>query len=149
MSNQDFTVGSVLICDDIRREANGKAILIGVYVGDIVLNQMPATLPLSLWVQGTAPPGKQEFSIHVYVGEHPDKADPQLNAEPFALQVGPSGEFFLALTGLPMRFPEPTSLTVRFRKGQGEWEVIAKKQIVRQRQSDASDSMVAQNQQQQ
>lgn len=34
-----------LICDDFRREDNGKLILIGVYVDTIVLPQLPFALP--------------------------------------------------------------------------------------------------------
>jgi hypothetical protein len=44
-----------IVCDDIRREDNGKEIIIGVYSGSIVVPQFPATLLLSLWVGLEAP----------------------------------------------------------------------------------------------
>jgi hypothetical protein len=34
-----------IICDDVRREDNGKLIILGMYMGTIVLQQLPATLP--------------------------------------------------------------------------------------------------------
>ncbi len=38
--------GNVIFCDDIRFEANGKTIFIGVYTGEIIiLGSAPATLP--------------------------------------------------------------------------------------------------------
>lgn len=44
------TEARVVFCDDIRREDNGKAILIGVYTGDLIPGVLPANLPLSLWI---------------------------------------------------------------------------------------------------
>lgn len=41
----DFKATSVIICDDIRREATGKEILVGVYAGVIFLPALPALLP--------------------------------------------------------------------------------------------------------
>lgn len=44
------TEARVVFCDDIRREDNGKAILIGVYTGDLIPGVLPTNLPLSLWI---------------------------------------------------------------------------------------------------
>lgn len=35
-----------LLCDDVRREDNGKLIILGLYFGVITVPQFPATLPL-------------------------------------------------------------------------------------------------------
>lgn len=35
-----------LICDDVRREDNGKLILLGLYTGNIAVPQIPFSLPL-------------------------------------------------------------------------------------------------------
>lgn len=35
---------SLIVCDDVRQEINGKLILIGVYTGDIVVSALPVTL---------------------------------------------------------------------------------------------------------
>jgi hypothetical protein len=51
----------VIVCDDVRREDNGKEILIGVYSSDILVPVLPANLQLVFW-------------MHVYndeVGEFP------------------------------------------------------------------------------
>jgi hypothetical protein len=40
---------TVLICDDIRIENNGKALLIGVYSDAIAISDFPANLKLSFW----------------------------------------------------------------------------------------------------
>lgn len=39
-----------IICDDVRKEINGKEILIGVYVGEIIVQKIPAMLNLSVWI---------------------------------------------------------------------------------------------------
>ena len=49
MTERGFFIDSVLLCDDIRGEVNGKAILIGVYCGDIIVPKAPASLGLSLF----------------------------------------------------------------------------------------------------
>jgi hypothetical protein len=37
-----------MLCDDVRREDNGKLIIIGLYGGDIRVSSLPATLVLAL-----------------------------------------------------------------------------------------------------
>src|SRR5436305_181014 len=39
-----------IFCDDVRHEVNGKQILIGVYVGSIVLQSFPATIGIAGWI---------------------------------------------------------------------------------------------------
>jgi hypothetical protein len=45
----------VIFCDDIRREDNGKELLIGVYSGNLVISHLPAHLVLSVWVSFEKP----------------------------------------------------------------------------------------------
>jgi uncharacterized protein DUF6941 len=40
-----------MLCDDVRVESNGKLILIGVYVPDIVIMQLPVLLPCLNFIQ--------------------------------------------------------------------------------------------------
>ena len=47
-----FHVRYAILCDDIRKEDNGKAILIGVYSGKLIL-QKPGAIPLYFWVEGS------------------------------------------------------------------------------------------------
>jgi len=42
-----------IFCDDVRQEISGKFILIGVYSGDMNVNNGPATVPLSIWIEMT------------------------------------------------------------------------------------------------
>jgi hypothetical protein len=40
-----ITARYILLCDDVRREDNGKFILIGMYTPDMVVQQIPFVLP--------------------------------------------------------------------------------------------------------
>jgi hypothetical protein len=44
-------VGEGLVCDDVRREDNGKLLLIGVYSSSIIVGELPTALVLSLVVK--------------------------------------------------------------------------------------------------
>lgn len=55
-----------VFCDDIRREDNGKALLVGVYMDDLVPIALPAQFPLSIWIQATGfDTGKHPFAIKI------------------------------------------------------------------------------------
>lgn len=55
-----------VFCDDIRREDNGKAFLIGVYTDDLVPSMLPARFPLSIWIKATGfDKGKHPFAINI------------------------------------------------------------------------------------
>lgn len=42
---------SVIVCDDIRQESNGKLILIGVYSDDIIVPSIPTNIALCFLIQ--------------------------------------------------------------------------------------------------
>lgn len=46
-------VMNVIICDEVRRESNGKHIIIGVYPNDILVaeSDFPSVIPLTIWAQ--------------------------------------------------------------------------------------------------
>jgi hypothetical protein len=46
----DIDILAVIACDDIRREHNGKEILIGVYAGEIVVPEPDAAIEATFWV---------------------------------------------------------------------------------------------------
>lgn len=55
-----------IFCDDIRREDNGKAFLIGVYMDDLVPSKLPAQFPLSIWIKARGfDIGKYPFVIMI------------------------------------------------------------------------------------
>ena len=58
----EFKCDAALLCDQVRREDNGKAILLGVMSGGIAFNSLPSTKQaLELYVSGKAP--VEDFSL--------------------------------------------------------------------------------------
>ncbi len=58
---------STVVCDDIRREINGKEFLIGVYSGKIIVNSFPARLSIALWINGKIyGEGKEPFLLKLH-----------------------------------------------------------------------------------
>jgi hypothetical protein len=127
-NTQGFVVDSVLVCDDIRREDTGKAILIGVYVGDIILLRAPAVIPVSVFVTGSATRDYlRDLKVNVHIGDEPKNEGPTF---PMTVSLDDQGRFYFAMTGMPVQVSEPTSLTVRTKHGQNDWVVLAKKRIL-------------------
>lgn len=63
MSYQPAPFLSVLYCDDARQEVTGKAILVGVYRGDLIVRALPAMLPkLHLSVTYAYPFGQPQWA---------------------------------------------------------------------------------------
>ncbi|HKZ00641.1 MAG TPA: hypothetical protein VJ180_00280, partial [Pyrinomonadaceae bacterium] len=56
------------VCDEVRREDNGKLIFIGAYSSDIVVPELPAVLILTLVVR-VEMKGDEAFEIRVKMGE--------------------------------------------------------------------------------
>lgn len=64
MFNPEIT--ALIICDQIRREDNGKELIIGAYSGDILFHQFPLVFTFFLYVGFDAPPFKSgEFRFRV------------------------------------------------------------------------------------
>lgn len=119
-------IKNVVICDDIRREDNGKNMLIGVYSGSIIVSGFPANLSLAAWIR---------FEL---AGVTPAKVDCRLlgnddavlgNIDQMTIQPGPSS---LALCGITAQLKESGSLTLQFRQEGGEWETAEAAQVVAQ-----------------
>lgn len=107
-------LGTVLFCDDIRFEMNGKMMFIGVYPEDLVPGILPQTLALSIWarLQGVAS-GTHELrfsvgtngvvqvdaSMPMIVQEGKDSTNVSLVGLPIELKD--FGSIFITLSGFP------------------------------------------------
>lgn len=126
-------IRSVIVCDDVRQEDNGKSLLIGVYVGDIVLPRLPSALRLAFYFVGIGrePSGPMEFKIKHSLknGEHHTvKAQAVIEGA----EAGRNGT--VVFTGVPFNFDELTELEISVKDGD-EWRAIDKKRVVAREQS--------------
>ena len=59
VENEIIAIPTAIVCDDIRREDNGKEFLVGVYSADIIPMAMPVVLTQPaewrLWLTAPAP----------------------------------------------------------------------------------------------
>jgi hypothetical protein len=103
---------SVVFCDDLRFEINGKMFLIGVYAEDLVPVGLPLTISLSAWVRITGvPPGVQQLSFAMGVNDEPQvqgamtavvqegKESAHLNLIGLPVHLTKYGRIFLTLSG--------------------------------------------------
>ena len=123
MAKTYFKVNSVIVCDDIRNEDNGKSIIIGTYNGGIVLSKIPSNLQLCFWFMGNSSSDNHELQFKIgVVGA--DKKDSVATEQKMVLEYNPDlkapiedTEFVLALLKVPLVM-----------KGKGEFYVKMKHQ---------------------
>lgn len=125
-SSQDMKILSALICDDVRREDNGKEILIGVYSGSILIPTIPANIMLTAWINMEVH-GPCEFDFEIRVL---DPSDRQIAHG--KVHVASSEAHDLSSMALP-RFPINAEkegwLKIQSRKNGGRWRNIIKRRI--------------------
>jgi hypothetical protein len=107
-----------LICDDSRREDNGKLILIGVYAGNIVVPALPAALVLTLVVFFEALKSV-DSSIHLRV-----TLDTETIAEGEAKIKMDAGSTISTFTGIPVALQRTGLLSFQIRMSSERWETV-------------------------
>lgn len=119
-----------LVCDDIRREDNGKVMLIGVYVGEILVPAFPTELRLSVWSQWKSPSASAEplvLDLKVELeGEKPLQAKGTVNGP-----LDEGDDVFLTVFGVPVKATKPTTLKLSAKIGGTDdgWRELARKRI--------------------
>lgn len=121
-----FQILSALVCDDVRRENNGKEILIGVYSGKIIVPRLPTNIVLMAWLNILVR-GPTEFPLDIRIldpnertvmeGEVTVKLD---DVQDTSSMIIPKFHLLVENEG---------SLKIKFRKGRGRWQTIIEKLI--------------------
>lgn len=97
---------SAVFADDIRREDNGKVLVVGAYLSEMVFPALPASVMLSTWVvlRGV-PSGEGDLRLTFSFGsEVVGNADFKLNI------VAPEEDVHCIVTAIPLTFSVPDSL---------------------------------------
>ncbi|WP_135507511.1 DUF6941 family protein [Roseovarius aestuariivivens] len=100
-----------IFCDDIRREDNGKLLIIGAYGGNIIVNKLPVQLRLSIWIRATdlpesPSPGLIKISVNaeqVHQIDISDRAQDDTGLTQFLL------------IGVPIDLEAPSRITVELK----------------------------------
>ena len=118
---------SVLLCDDTRREENGKDIIIGVYTGNVLVDRLPADLVLCLWIYfAVAGAGDLKREIRVI---NPS-GEPIAGAN-ISVTISGDGEGFGAITlrNMPLHLDRSGFYTFQWRKPKSRWTTILEKRV--------------------
>lgn len=117
-----------ILCDDTRREANGKDILIGVYSGSLLVKEFPVKLTLCLWLHvDTAGHGEVKFEIRVL-----NTSGKSIAGANVSVGVADTGENqgSLTLSGLPLNLDKAGTIKIQWRKPGSRWKTILTKQAM-------------------
>jgi len=115
---------AVVICDDVRREMNGKDLLIGVYAGDIVTPIIPFQLVLSFWLEWHPPSlGRRDLYFRVTF------ADQTLGKVKIEATIGELTPTTVALPGLLIAGMNEGELLLEYSSDDREWTLLKKKMV--------------------
>ena len=124
-----------LVCDDIRREDNGKAIIVGVYSGDIIASSFPSDMRVSFWLQGRPTQQineKQQMKLELrllYQDETPGtKVDIDAMIEPSGT-VPEGASVVLVLSSVPIHLEKPCKLLLSIQDNEQKWITLAEKRV--------------------
>lgn len=122
-----LTLSSVILCDDVRREDNGKDILIGVYTGDVLVPKFPISMSICLWLlMKTKGMGDFERSVRVL-----DPAGKIIAAGQFRATIGEKEEGFasFALTKMPLNIQSTGEIKFQWKSPGGRWKTLLTKNV--------------------
>lgn len=119
-----------ILCDQVRREDNKKHLLIGVYSGDVLVNQFPAKIALAAWIHGIA----FDEGIHTLEIRYNVKSDDSPRKIPFhgVVEVHRSGEnpeFNITVPPMMLELDTPGTFCLDYRVSNGRWKNILRKRI--------------------
>ena len=115
----EVSIDSIIVCDDIRREDNGKFILIGVYAASILVAEFPVEMSLCFF--GRLTPNKVgEIKVDFrYSKDKRPISGAQMVVEATALDpdifAGPS---------IPVKIESPGRLTLECRQSEDVWNKL-------------------------
>jgi len=110
-----------ILCEDIRREDNGKLIILGMYGRNIEISQFPATLAITVLLAMHADaPGSSRLEVVAYFN------DIELRKASGSVNFDGKGGALLSLPPLPFSIENEGELRFQARLDEGEWSEIWK-----------------------
>jgi hypothetical protein len=113
-------VKSVVVCDLVRREDNGKEILIGVYPAGVLVPQFPAQVVLTYWIHFKGI-GAGNLSVEFQLVSADEAKFAELRAN---LNLKKPGYASMAIGPFAVNLQIPTSLRLQMKQGEQDWETI-------------------------
>jgi hypothetical protein len=115
---------AAVLCDDIRREDNGKSILIGTYSEGVGASQFPIELSLAMYLIFTVS-GVGNAAVQF---EFRSAKNELLGSVTTGLEImGTTPPHLLhsfGLPGVPMRFTEAGMVSIAYRQEEDDWKTL-------------------------
>ncbi|HEY8581195.1 MAG TPA: hypothetical protein VIL72_15005 [Beijerinckiaceae bacterium] len=120
------TITACLLCDDVRKEINGKDILVGVYGGDVIAADFPAVLTLSLYVEiATGAGGERRMRVRI---SHESSVRVEWSG---ALSLPPDQVVGVGVPAAPVTCPQPGELRIDVAFDDEDWSEVRRKRVLR------------------
>ena len=128
---------SVVLCEDIRTEDNGKLLFIGVYPSRVLVNHFPANLRFSFWISGKTCEEENKAQLEVSV-INLDSSEEIKVLKSFALQIkiaesefiDGTADFSYAIINLPIKIEDESLLRFKVKPDGGKWKEIGTRKIL-------------------
>lgn len=118
-------VTNAILCDDIRKEqGTNKAILIGVYSGDLVLPTIPADVQLAVYLELVAPAGAYVVEIKF---SGPQKGHAIMKA---TLETARDGIGTIASPRVGINMAQEGVFRIDARVNEGRWTNLISKRVI-------------------
>lgn len=136
MAKSTFSVEpyNVIFCDDIRREFNGKELLIGVYSADLVLPAVPAVVAMALFIQLKikGEPGTIRRRLRVNDPSGNRAGETVLEQTLSEVQITKDEErtFAISMPQLAVSVVQPGEIKVYWEGDDGRFTLIGEKRVV-------------------
>ncbi|WP_104822320.1 hypothetical protein [Rhizobium sp. NXC24] len=119
-------IHSLTVCDFVRREDNGKFIIIGAYTNEIIFSSLPSPFFLSLWfLLEHEKVGVDKIALRGVLG---GQAEPVFFIEGEVDVIDTSNWSPMAL-GTGITILEPGTLTIDAKLGDEDWETVRELRI--------------------
>ena len=128
----DIKIKFAFLCDDTRKEDNGKLIFIGAYNSSMIVQNFPAAHILCLVMNIHADEAVEtSIGFRIFFNEHPI-------AEGGSVINLMKGANFSVFPGVPLNFERPGLVAFQAKFGQADWEEIISIEVIPSQTSNAS-----------
>lgn len=115
-----FDVLSVVLCDDVRQENNGKHILIGVYLRSVFVEDFPTNISLTMWIEFT-PSEVGEFPGEIRVIKDDESVLLRGSVQITTDNLEPVMSVF---KNMPLEFQGGGNYSFQWKFGDREWQTV-------------------------
>jgi hypothetical protein len=119
--NRSLSVNYVVVCDEIRKEDNGKYIIIGVYLDNISVPRFPFDMTLAFWI--SIVPHREGEILCQWRLKH-DIAGVLSSSAGKLTIYEKEKDSIVTLRRIPVKLPQEGILSLQFREKGRRWRIL-------------------------